>query len=541
MLQTAYWTRTDEASVLELSTGETLRRAATQVPDRLALIEATPDDMPSITAASATDRRWTYAQLLHDAQACAHWLLSKFEPGEHVCLWAPNVPEWIIIQYGAAMAGLVLVTANPALRENELRHVLEESRSVGLIHVSAFRGSDMNLTAERVEDIVRERIVLDRFIEVIGAYSDSASAPLPDVSPDSPAQIQFTSGTSGKPKGALLRHKSLVTNSAMVAHRIGQDQDIVVTPMPLFHTAGSVLGVLGAATTFSTLVLPLLFEPTLMLHALERNKATVIAGVPTMLAALLEKLGDENYDLSSVRVAYSGGAPVPAELCRRVEHAIGAPLVSVYGQTELSPIVCATSPTDTEQDKAETSGLPLPQVDIRIAAIGTSDPVAINEEGEIQARGYQTMIGYVGDAQNQGDTLGQDGWLRTGDLGQMDERGYVKVTGRLSDMVIRGGENIYPAEVENVLVTHPDVAQAAVFGIKDEYWGEIVAAALVMTRNAPIPTASVLREHCRAAMSAQKTPSRWFIAETLPMTASGKVQKFALNKQSESGQLRPLE
>ena len=538
MLRNAYWAKTDEVDVLELSTGDALRRAATHLPDRVALIETAPDEMESIVAADTTDRRWTYAELLDDAQACAQWLLSKFEPGEHICLWAPNVPEWVIIQYGAAMAGLVLVTANPALRENELRHVLKESRSVALIHVAAFRGSDMNGVAKRVADEIRERIVLHRFADILGPYPGSAA--LPDVSPESPAQIQFTSGTSGKPKGTLLRHKSLVTNSAMVAHRIGQDRDVVVTPMTLFHTAGSVLGVIGASTTLSTLVLPLLFEPTLMLRAIEREKATVIAGVPTMLAALLEKLGAQDHDLSSVRVAYSGGASVPAALCRRVEQAIGAPLVSVYGQTELSPIVCATSPRDSEQDKAETSGRPLPQVDVRIAAIGTDDPVAIDEEGEIQARGYQTMIGYVGEAQNGDDTLSEDGWLRTGDLGRMDERGYVKVTGRLSDMIIRGGENIYPAEVENVLVSHADVAQAAVFGIPDDHWGEIVAAAVVLDQDAPLPTAEALRDHCRNAMAPQKTPTQWFIAEILPMTASGKIQKFALNRQAESGELRPL-
>ncbi|MAY85142.1 MAG: long-chain fatty acid--CoA ligase [Pseudooceanicola sp.] len=533
--QTSYWERTTDAEVQEISTGDALRRAVATAPERTALIEVAPENHPSIVGAESTSRRWSYAELLEDAELCAYWLLDRFKPGEHICLWAPNVPEWIILQYGAALAGLVLVTANPALRTEELRHVLDRSQSVALFHVGEFRGSDMSSTAAEVTSSIRERIPLDNFLTRIRA--ETLRKTLPSVAPDSAAQVQFTSGTSGHPKGALLRHRSLVTNGAMVAHRIGQDSDVVLTPMPLFHTAGSVLGVLGAAATTSTLIIPLLFDPDLMLRTIEQEKATVIAGVPTMMAALLDQCTKKDYDLSSVRVAYSGGAPVPIDLCRRVEKAIGAALVSVYGQTELSPIVCATGPSDSELDKAETSGLPLPQVDVRIADPDTGQVVAIGVEGEVQARGYQTMIGYIGQPDDTARTLLDDGWSRTGDLGRMDERGYVRITGRLSDMIIRGGENIYPVEVENALTTHPAISQAAVFGIPDDYWGEIVAAVIIPHSGISTPAVEELLAHVRSKLSPQKSPSAWFTATSLPLTASGKIQKYVLTHQATDGTL----
>ena len=537
-LQTSYRERTTDAEVLDISTGDALRRAAAAAPDRTALIEVAPEGQASIVGAASTTRRWTYAELLEDAELCASWLLNRFEPGEHICLWAPNVPEWIILQYGAALAGMVLVTANPALRADELRHVLDRSQSVALFHVGAFRGSDMAATATEVESSVRDRIPMDDLLSRI--RGEARTITLPAVAPESAAQVQFTSGTSGHPKGALLRHRSLVTNAAMVAHRIGQADDIVLTPMPLFHTAGSVLGVLGAAATTSTLIIPLMFDPALMLRTIEREKATVIAGVPTMMAALLDQCSKKNYDLSSVRVAYSGGAPVPIELCRQVEKTIGAALVSVYGQTELSPIVCATGPSDSELDKAETSGLPLPQVDVRIADPDTGEVVPVGAEGEVQARGYQTMIGYIGQPDATMRTFLDDGWSRTGDLGRMDERGYIRITGRLSDMIIRGGENIYPVEVENALATHPAISQAAVFGIPDDYWGEIVGAVIIARSGASVPAAEDLVAHVRSKLSPQKTPTAWFTAANLPLTASGKVQKYVLSKQATDEDLTRL-
>lgn len=538
LLTQSYWPADTSAPILSMTAGDALRRAAGTAGERTALVEVVPAGMSSLTGSAATDRRWTYAELLADAEACAHWLLSRFRPGEHVCLWAPNVPEWVIIQYGAALAGLVLVTANPALRDEELRHVLQRSRAAGLIHVAAHRGSDMAAAAGRLAGEVRETILLERLADLLAPFR--AEAPLPEVAARSPAQIQFTSGTTGLPKGALLHHEGLVTNAALLAARFGQDHDIVVTPMPLFHTAGSVLGVLGCVTTLSTLVLPVVFAPKLMLSAIAGERATVSSGVPTMLSAMLEELKTAEYDLSSLRVMLSGGSPVAPDLHRRVEARFGCPLVTLYGQTELSPAVCATSPDDAGADRAETSGRPLPQVEVRIASPSSGDILPVGEEGEIQARGYQTMLGYFEQPDATEATVIEGGWLKTGDIGTMDARGYIRVTGRLSDMIIRGGENLYPAEIEAALMRHPAIAEAAVFGVPDPHWGETVAAAVRLRAEAGVPDAEELRRHCRALLAPQKTPADWFVVDALPLTASGKVQKFALRERASAEALMRL-
>lgn len=526
--QPAYWPKTETAPVLEMTAGDALRRAAALAPDRTALVEIAPEGLRSLTGANRTDRRWTYASLLADAEACARWLLTRFSPGEHVCLWAPNVPEWVTVQYGAALAGLVVVTANPGLREAELAHVLRRSRAVGLIAVSAYRGSNMAEIAHRLKGEVRDIALLEDLAGLMA--SAPADSPLPAVAPASPAQIQFTSGTTGLPKGALLHHRGLVTNAAFLAARAGQAEDVVVTPMPLFHTGGSVLGVLGAVTTLSTLVLPVMFDPKLMLRAIEQERASVASGVPTMLAAMLQEVAGGAYDVSTLKVMISGGAPMPPDLHARVEAGFGCPLVTLYGQTELSPAVCATSPGDTVQDRAHTAGHPLPQAEVRIADATTGAVALLGEEGEVQVRGYQVMQGYFDQPVETAKAMTPDDWLRTGDVGRLDDRGFVTITGRLSDMIIRGGENLYPAEIEAALIRHPAIAEAAVFGLPDEFWGETAAAAVRLSAGQAPPTPEQLKLHCRDLLAPHKAPSRWFVVDQFPLTASGKVQKFALRE-----------
>ncbi len=538
LLTQSYWPADKTRDVLPISIGEALRGAAAAAPDRIALVEVVPEGMPSLTGASRTDRRWTYQQLLADAENCAHWLLSHFEPGEHVCLWAPNVPEWILIQYGAALAGLVLVTANPALREEELRYVLQQSGSVGLIHVSGFRGTDMAAIARGAAQDVRYTFCLDDWQREVAGQARSGT--LPVVAPGAPAQIQFTSGTTGRPKGALLHHMGLMTNASFVSARAGLYKGVKVSPLPLFHTAGSAISVLGCLATLSTLVLPQMFDPPTILAAVQRERAQVLAGVPTMHIALLEYLRAHPYDVSSLRVAMSGGAPVPPELLRRIEAGLGCDLLTVYGQTELSPIVCQTAPDDSAADKANTAGRPLWQVDVRIADPAGGDILPIGVEGEVQAKGYQRMLEYFGMPAATAETITADGWLRTGDLGTMDRRGYVRITGRLKDMIIRGGENIYPAEVEARLLEHPSVSDAAVFGLSDPAWGEVVAAAIRLRDGAAAPSAASLREHCRATLSPQKAPEAWFMCAAFPLTGSGKIQKFRLRESAAAGELSPI-
>lgn len=407
-----------------------------------------------------------------------------------------------------------------------------------MIHVDHFRGSDMAAIAAAVSGEVEQTISLSDWPRLM---SNVVPMELPQVAPRSPAQIQFTSGTTGQPKGALLHHEGLLTNAFFVAGRLGQDRDVVLMPMPLFHTAGSVLGVLGCVTSLSTLVLPVLFDPALILAAIEQERAAIVSGVPTMFSAMLEQQQRDPRNLSSLRATMSGGSLVAPELRRRIETAFGCSPLTVYGQTELSPIVCQTSHDDPPAEKAETVGRPLPQVEVRIADPVTNETLPVNVEGEVQARGYQTMIGYFGQPEATAKTLLADGWLRTGDLGTMDENLYVRITGRLSDMIIRGGENIYPAEIEAELLRHPAVAEAAVFGLPDPHWGEIVAAAVRLSEGCPKPPAEELKGHVRAMLAPQKAPCTWYLVEALPLTGSGKVQKFALRDAALAGELAKLD
>ncbi len=535
----SYWPADTSRPVLDLTAGDALREAARDAPNRTALVEVVPQGTASLVGANATDRRWTYSELLAEAEDCAHWLLESYAPGERICIWAPNVPEWVIVQYGAALAGLVLVTANPALRAGELRYVLRQSQAVGLIHADHFRGTDMAAIAREVSDEVRRTFCMANWQTAVRGKIRTGA--LPAVKPGDPAQVQYTSGTTGKPKGALLNHRGLVTNASYVAARAGLDHGVFVSPMPLFHTAGSAMSVLGCVTTRSTYVLPLLFEPELVLAAIERERGGLTLGVPTMLIAMLEQQRKSNYDLSSLRTAVCGGAPVPVELLRRVEQGLGCDLAPVYGQTELSPIVCQTSPDDTLEDKANSSGRPLWQVEVRVVDPASGEILASGLEGEIQARGYQSMIGYFNMAEATAETIDSDGWVRTGDLGTMDARGYVQITGRLRDMIIRGGENIYPREIEAVLFEHPAVADVAVFGISDDHWGEVIGAAVRAADPEKPPTVPELHAHCRASLAPFKLPTEWFICAEFPLTGSGKVQKFKLREQLQSGTLARLE
>ena len=431
----SYWPADTSRPLLDLAAGDALRQAAERHPDRCALVEVVPKGFATLTGATRTDRRWTYSELLAQAEQCAHWMLGRFALGEHICLWAPNVPEWVILQYGAALAGMVLVTANPALRAEELRYVLKQSRSVALIHVDAFRGTDMASVAEQMLEEVKEVFSLSRWSEVQASRPTSA---LPVVASRAPAQLQYTSGTTGQPKGALLHHMGLLTNASYVTARLELSDGVLVSPMPLFHTAGSVMSVLGSMVSGATLVLPQFFDTEAVLAAIEHEKATVLYGVPTMLIAMVEHPKRVQYDLSSLRCANSGGAPVPPELLRRVQAGLGCDLLSVYGQTEASPIICQTAPHDAPADKAETAGQPLWQVEVRIADPVSGAIMPVGTDGEVQARGYQTMLGYYEMPEATAQAFTADGWLRTGDLGVMDDRGYGRITGRLKDMIIRG-------------------------------------------------------------------------------------------------------
>ena len=538
----AYWPADTSRPVLETTTGDLLREAAADAGDQLALVEVTPPGSPALSGADRTDRRWTYQQLLDDAQQCAHWLLGRFSPGERITVWAPNIPEWTVLQYGAALAGLVVVTANPALRAAELRYVLEQSRSAGLFHTAAFRGSDMTSIAQEASaglPELRTTLCFADWPETVGAHRETGS--LPPVRPGDAAQIQYTSGTTGFPKGALLHHRGLVTNARFMIDRTQLPRGgALASAMPLFHTAGCAMGVLGCAHQRATLVLCQVFDPALVLTAAAEHQADLLAGVPTMLIAMLNHPGLDEFDLSRLSGVLSGGSPVPPELVRQAEDRFGARFTAVYGQTELSPVVSQTTPDDTPEDKATTAGRPLPQLEVAILDPAGGGIVPVGAPGEICARGYQTMLGYFGMPERTAETVDADGWLHTGDLGVLDERGYLTVTGRLKDMIIRGGENIYATEIERVLFTHAGVRDVTVLGLPDPVWGEIVAAVLVPADPGRVPPVGELHALCRANLAPHKTPARWFTAAELPLTGSGKIQKFRLHELIDRAELLEL-
>jgi fatty-acyl-CoA synthase len=521
-------------AVREWTFGDLLRKAAESAPDRLALIAGLPDP--------ALRRKWTYAELYREAQRTARALSTRFKKGERIAVWAQNLPEWIMLEFGAGMAGLVLVTVNPAFRANEVQYVLKQSRSAGVFVVNSFRGNPMLETIHAVKancPELREIICFDDWDKFIAA-GDDKSIKLPGVSPDDPVMIQYTSGTTGFPKGALLRHRGLLNNGADTADRMGYGSgDVFVTTMPLFHTGGCVCCVLGAVSKAATQVLLEAFEPGLVLELFARYRGNAMVGVPTMLVAMLEHPSFASTDLSSVKAICSGGSTVPAALVTLFEQKLGAPFTIVFGQTECSPVAAQTMTSDSIADKAGTIGLPLPNMETKIINPDSGKTAAIGEIGEFCTRGYHVMLGYFEMPEATAAAIDSDGWLHTGDLCAMDARGYCTVEGRLKDMIIRGGENIYPRELEELLFRHPKVGEVAVIGLPHEKWGEEVAAFI-----RPAPGAIIDKEelsaYMRASLAPHKTPRHWFLVKTFPLTGSGKIQKFKLRELWAKGEVQAL-
>jgi fatty-acyl-CoA synthase len=504
------------------SVGSFLLEAVREHPSTIALVEGTPG--------AGSRRRWSYERLLEDAERVARALLGRFEPGERIAVWAHNLPEWVLLELGAAMAGMVLVTANPGLKAREIAYLLRQSRANGIFLAREYRGAELSATLEGVRHELpelREVVPFDEFSDFLATSHEER---LPDVAPGDAVQIQYTSGTTGFPKGSLLTHRGLVNNARFCAMRLGVEPgEVWVNPMPLFHTGGCVLAALGAIASGATHVLPPGFDPALVLDLVASERAQVLGGVPTMLVAELESASFPATDCSSLRAVLSGGSTVPADLVRRVEAQMGVSFGIVFGQTECSPVITQTRLDDTIEDKAETIGQPLPHTEVRIVDPNTAETVPPGVTGELHTRGYHVMLGYFEMPEATAEAIDQDGWLHTGDLCSMDERGYFRVEGRLKDMIIRGGENIYPREIEELLFAHPAVSDVAVVGLPDERWGEIVTAFI---RPAPTssPTRQELESYLRPLLARHKIPAEWFFVEEFPLTPSGKIQKFVLQE-----------
>jgi acyl-CoA synthetase (AMP-forming)/AMP-acid ligase II len=511
-----------EPAVRDITLGGLLVEAAETAPDRVALIAGVADP--------AARRQWTYVDLLEEAQRVARALRAHFEPGERVAVWAPNVPEWVLLEFGCAMAGIVLVTVNPAFRAHELQYVLTQSRSAGLFVVPEFRGNPMLATAEEVRPEcpdLREIIRFDRWDDFV-ADAAGFTGELVEPDPSDPVMIQYTSGTTGFPKGALLHHRGLVNNGTHTADRMGvREGSVWITTMPLFHTGGCVCCVIGAVSKRTTQVLIEAFDPALVLEMIGTYGGSAMLGVPTMLVAMLEHPSFAETDLSTVEALCSGGSIVPGPLVERFEKELGAPFTIVFGQTECSPVASMSWPTDTITDKSTTIGTPMPGVEVKIIDPATGETVPVGAVGEYCTRGYHVMHGYFDMPDATDAAIDDDGWLHTGDLCAMDDRGYCTVEGRLKDMIIRGGENIYPRELEDLLFAHDAVGEVAVVGLPDEKWGE-TPHAFVVLRDGAQATEQEIIGFARDRLAHFKAPHGVSFVAELPKTATGKIQKFVL-------------
>ena len=507
--------------VREITIGGLLCETAAQHPSAPALVE--------VNLEGETDRSWTYAELLTDSEKLALALSTRFTPGERVTVWAPNTPEWLLMEYACVLAGIVLVTANPAYQVKELRYVLEQSGSVALFLIPSFRGNPMSeIGRDATHGLpgVREIVNMEDTGELYRIGEDPPA--LPEVTPSEAAQIQYTSGTTGFPKGAVLPHRGLLNNARFFAGRANATQDSVwANFMPMFHTSGCGMISLGCLQAGAKMLMIKLFDPDAIARLIETEKVTAFLGVPTMLVALLESLERKPRDMSSIEMVVSGGSMVAPELVRNAQRVFGCDFETVYGQTETSPVVTQHHHDDSIDDICNTIGQPLPQTTISIRSLEDNEVVPLDTVGEICVQGYCSMIGYHANEQATGETIDAQGWLHTGDLGTMDARGYARITGRVKEMIIRGGENLFPAEIENILLEHPSVAEVAVVGLPDKKWGEIVACFLRPEVN-QIVDPKELHRHCREHISPQKTPVVWCEVEAFPLTGSGKIQKFAL-------------
>lgn len=522
-LETSHFRATGDGPLRDTTVGTALREASARWPDREALVE---------TIGSMSGRRWTYAQLLAESERLAGALLTRFVPGERVAVWAPNVPEWVLLEMAMALAGLTLVTVNPGYLPRELEYVLRQSRACGLFLVAQHRGNPMAAIAAEVAAHLPELREITDIEDHAALFRELGPIPpLPEVSPRDAAQIQYTSGTTGFPKGVVLHHHGLTNNARICYEKMGLGYcGVSVLSMPLFHSAGCAIAVLGAMQSGWTIVLLRQFDPHAMLDHSEAEGAHYLTGVPTMLIAMLEAQRAQPRNLSSLRLAASGGSMVPPELVREVTQTFGCEFSTVYGQTETSPLLTVVGPDDEFDDICNTVGRPLPHIELAIMATDGSGPVPLGEIGEICARGYALMLGYNDDPEATARTIDREGWLHTGDLGTMDARGFVAITGRVKEMIIRGGENLFPAEIENILLEHPDVAEVAVVGVPDTRFGEAVAAFVRVSENGRFDPEE-LKAHCRANIAAQKTPTHWRQVNDWPLTGSGKIQKFALRDQ----------
>jgi fatty-acyl-CoA synthase len=488
--------------------------------------------------------RWTYDELAARVAACAKGLIGLgLEVGDRVGLWSPNYAEWALLQYATAEIGVILVNINPAYRTHELQYALAQSGCRMLFAAPSFKTSDY---VEMVEQVTPELPGLERSIffwdddwdELVagaGHISDGdLAARSAGLAPGDAINIQYTSGTTGFPKGATLSHRNILNNGYFVARLQGfQPGDRLCVPVPLYHCFGMVMGNLGCTTHGATIVYPSdAFDPTHVLETIEDEQCTALYGVPTMFIAELGHPEFSRFDLTSLRTGVMAGSPCPVEVMKAAVDRMHMTEVTIcYGMTETSPVSTQTLPDDSLHHRTATVGRAHPHVEIRVADPETGETVSRGETGEFCTRGYSVMQGYWNDEARTAEAIDADGWMHTGDLAVMAEDGYVNIVGRSKDMVIRGGENVYPREVEEFLYSHPDVEDVQVIGVPDERYGEELIA---WVKRRPGSTVEVdeLRDFCKGKIAHFKIPRYVKFVDEFPMTVTGKVQKFKMREQS---------
>jgi len=509
--------------LLEMTIGDLLQRTADRFPDRLALVSR------------HQERRLTWAELSAEADRVARglWALG-IRRGDRVGLWSTSCAEWIIMHMGCARAGAALVNVNPAYRSHELQFTLTRSRMKALFLWHTDKHADYE------EVLGRARHGLDLALEHT-IYFDSSEWPamldaegrLPDhVAADDVVNIQYTSGTTGLPKGVMLTHNNVVNNGQFLAQGFHYtEQDKIVVPVPLFHCFGCVIGTMSALNSGAAIILPnWTFDARATLKAVHEERATSVYGVPAMYVAEFALDDFASYDTASLRTGMMSGAPCPVELMKRVLGEMHIrELVIAYGQTETSPVVTMSDAGDSLEVRVNTVGRAMPQTEIKIGSLETRKILPCGQQGEVCVRGYALMKGYDGDPEATALVIQPDGWLRTGDLGVMREDGCIHITGRSRDVIIRGGENIYPREVEEFLYTFPKVAEAQVIGIPDARLGEIVVA-WVRLRPGAVATEEEVRAFCEGQIAYYKVPAHVRFVSEFPATLSGKIQKYKMRE-----------
>ncbi|WP_196053652.1 class I adenylate-forming enzyme family protein [Paracoccus lichenicola] len=531
----SHFPKQETGGLIDCTLGDLMLRNAEEKPDRVALIEGIAD--------ASRRRRWTYRELVDESLATARGLLEHFQPGDRVGLLAPETPEWVIFQHAMSFAGLIMVPINPAYTAREVEFVLGNAEAVGVIHADESRGKDLAATVRKVmaslDCLTVALNVAD--LDKIKA-SGNPDRELPKVSPDDMLQIQYTSGTTGFPKGACLHHRGVINAAHFIVERAAFPMGgIWLNTMPMFHIGGAVVSEIGTFSRQGTFVLMQAFDPSLFLELIESERVNSSLIVPTMILALLNHPDAKTRDLSSFKSILSGAAAVPEALVKRAKKEFGVDFAIMYGQTESNGPFLETFTSDSDELQSQTIGRPIPHVEVKVVDVETFRTLPVNTIGEWWVRGFNTMQGYYGQPEATAAALTEDGWLRTGDLGTMDENGYFRITGRLKEMIIRGGMNLYPSEIENVLFEHEDVGQVAVIGLPDEVWGETVCAVILARDPENPPAADLLWAHCRNNLSPQKTPEHWIFVKQYPLTATGKIQKNVLLEWYHEGRLVPCD